>query len=87
MTGRTVPPAGDGDAPTVDDAVADGEGVATGGGRAMVHCTSTTPAATMHTGTATHRPKGINWDESSRGCQRYLQSIGYQPVRAAQPST
>ena len=70
MTGSTVPPAGAGGALADDDA-ADGDGITAGdaaaaeGGGAEVHCTSTTPAASISTSTAPHRLKDVNWDASS----------------------
>jgi hypothetical protein len=55
VTGRTVPPEGAGGGLAADDAVADGDGLATTGGGAAVHCASKTPAAITLTSTATHR--------------------------------
>jgi hypothetical protein len=70
VTGSTVPPAGAGGALADDDAadgdgVTAGDGVAAGGGSAEVHCTSTTPAASISASTAPRRLKDVNWDESS----------------------
>jgi hypothetical protein len=61
-----VPPEGAGGALAADDTVADGDGLATRGGGAAVHCASMTPAAITLTSTATHRMYAVNWDESSR---------------------
>jgi hypothetical protein len=46
------------------DGVTAGDGVAAGGGSAEVHCTSTTPAASISASTAPRRLKDVNWDES-----------------------
>jgi hypothetical protein len=47
------------------DGVTAGDGVAAGGGSAEVHCTTTTPAASISASTAPRRLKDVNWDESS----------------------
>src|SRR6201997_3845792 len=80
VTGSPVPPAGAGDALGDDDAadgggIAAGDGVAAGGGNAEVHCTSTTPAASIAASTAPRRLKDVNWDESS------LASIPTRPLQ------
>ncbi|MDX6502291.1 MAG: hypothetical protein QOG23_5555, partial [Blastocatellia bacterium] len=55
----------DDDAAADGDGVRDGDGVAARGGSAVVHCTSTTPAASISASTAPRRLKDVNWDESS----------------------
>jgi hypothetical protein len=70
VTGSTVASAGaggalaDDDAAADGDAVEDGDGVAAGGGGAAVHCTSTTPAASISASTAARRLKDVNSDMS-----------------------
>ena len=75
VTGCTVPPVGaggaladddadDGDADDGDaddgDGITAGDDVAAGGGSAEVHCTSTTPAASIPASTAPRRLKDVN---------------------------
>src|SRR6516164_8940302 len=71
VTGSTVASAGAGGALADDDVAAhgdgaeDGDGVVAGVGGAAVHCTSTTPAASISASTAPRRSKHLNWDVSS----------------------
>jgi hypothetical protein len=74
--------AADRDGVTADDDAADGDGitagdgVAAGGGSGEVHCTSTTPAASISASTAPRRLKDVNWGESSP-----LASIATRPLQ------
>jgi hypothetical protein len=81
VTGCTVAAGGAGGALADDDAadgdgITAGDGVAAGGDGAEVHCTSTTPAASISASTAPRRLKDVNWDESSP-----LASIPTRPLQ------
>jgi hypothetical protein len=67
---------GDGIDAADGDGITAGDGVAGGAGSAEVHCTSTTPAASISASTAPRRLKDVNWDESSP-----LASIRTRPLK------